>query len=163
METMRKLRRQMLFYGLLMALCAVLFINTLGQQPSVREPLGSFAIPRCVTALIIVLCTALIGQTLQRLKKGCREETAKSVVVSKAPRQRVDLMVKSCFLIAGYAALLTWPIAPSIFTTPVFLFVFIVMLSGKTLRTAVLAMLVALLFGLGLHMLFKTYLFVNLP
>lgn len=163
METMRKLRRQMLFYGLLMALCVVLFVNTLGQQPSMREPLGSFAIPRCVAVLIAVLCTALMGQTLQRLKKMRREQTATSVVDLKAPRQRMDLMGKSCFLIAGYAALLTWPIVPSLFTTPVFLFVFILMLSGKTPRIVALAALVALFFGLGLHTLFKTYLFVNLP
>ena len=159
-QEFRKLILEAAFYIGLLALCLAVILSTIGLPVSLREPLGSSAVPRGISVLIAAFSAFLLGQTLRRIRsqrQGTRSATSKTTSASVSP------VLKTCLLIAAYAALLTWPVVPSSITTPLFLFTLIAALSPRTPKTLCWAAGLAIFFGTGLHVLFKNYLYVNLP
>lgn len=160
-QELRKNILEAAFYVGLMALCLAVIVSTIGLPESLREPLGSSAVPRGISVLIAAFSAFLLGQTLRRIRK--LRQAASTSPESEAPAVSGHPVLKTCVIIAAYAALLTWPVIPSVITTPLFLFILIMALSERTTKNICWAAGLAIVFGAGLHYLFKHYLFVNLP
>jgi len=153
------------FYAVILLVCLAVLVSAMGLPGSLREPLGSAAVPKGVAVLIAAFCIMLLRRTLHDLRT-CVQSGSDAANSAKTPSPASNAggaVLKTCLIITVYAALLTWPIIPSAVTTPVFLFILIMALSSWTWKNFCWAIALSILFGEGLHYLFQNYLFVNLP
>jgi len=154
-----KARLQVAFSLLLVLFCLIFLYDSTNYPVSVREPLGPGFIPRWIALITLFLSLFMVRSSWKELGKVAgvpgNDQTDNAVY-----RKNV---LAALAIMAGYAALLRWPVIPSILATPLFLFCFVIVLGGKTKRTVAAAVAMALLFGIGLHLLFKNVLYVNLP
>ncbi|WP_394356872.1 tripartite tricarboxylate transporter TctB family protein [Shumkonia mesophila] len=139
--------------------CVIIFFDTLNKPTSLREPLGSFSVPRYIALFVIGFSGYLSWQTLARIRRLRYEihDTANTTASSQIP------VLKALCVIIAYCISLTWPVVSSLLTTPVFLFVLIMVLSKWNIKNIVISFFLSILFGVGLPILFKNYLYVNLP
>jgi hypothetical protein len=159
MSMLFKARLQVAF-SLLLVLLSLLFLYDSTNYPvSVREPLGPAFIPRWIAMITLFLSFFMVRDSWKEFGKAA-SAPGNDHTVDAVYRKNV---LASLTIMVGYAALLRWPVVPSIFATPLFLFCFVAVLGGKSRKAVAAAIALALFMGVGLHLLFKNILYVNLP
>jgi hypothetical protein len=159
MSTFFKARLQVAFSLLLVFLCLLFLYDSANYPVSMREPLGPAFIPRWVALITLFLALFMVRGSWKELGKAGAAAGSDQAVNDE---YRKNVMASLAIMI-GYALLLRWPIIPSIFATPLFLFCFVAVLGRKSRKVFAAAVAMALVLGIGLHLLFKNILYVNLP
>lgn len=159
MKGLTKKKTELAFYLLLLVLCAVVYWDACGYPSTLREPIGSAFMPKCMAVLIALAVGSLIPGTVREIRFENNDGREKK----ESRRVRYDLAMRSGIILVVYGIVLTQAILPSILVTPSFLFIFILSLAGFSRTKAIWAAVVSLAFGVGLTVLFKNYLYVNLP
>lgn len=161
MNPVRRARIQLLFALVVIGVCASFIADSFYYPLSTREPLGAAFVPRWVAVITLLLAAGMAAQSRAELrvaKNRAREDEA--AVPDTAYRRH---FIGTVGVMAAYAVLLKWPPVPSIVSTPLFLFIFILLLGGRSKKTLAWATSIGLVLGISLQILFRDVLYVNLP
>jgi len=152
---------QTVFSLCIICVCVFFIIDSFNYRPALREPLGAAFIPRYSAIITLLLAACLAWKSQKTLRTASTEASSKEHPVSnRSLRWR---FAGAILTMAGYAALLKWPVIPSLFITPLFLFIFILILGSQTKKAMWTAFIIAITLGTSLHLLFRNVLYVNLP
>ena len=161
MTPQRRAKVQTIFSLGVICVCVLFIIDSFNYHPALREPLGAAFIPRYSAIITLLLASCLAWKSQKALRTAETEASSdEQSVQDRAWRRR---FVGAILTMAGYAALLKWPVLPSLIITPLFLFIFILLLGSRTKKAIWTAFIIAMTFGISLHLLFRDVLYVNLP
>ncbi|WMS41495.1 tripartite tricarboxylate transporter TctB family protein [Acuticoccus sp. MNP-M23] len=137
----------------------VFFTVSLGLPDSRWEPLGAGSFPRIVMGFLALLCVLAIAGSARRLARiGLPDGLAR---LSGAAFVEHRLVISVFVAFAVYLALMR----PLGFAISTFLFLIVAQLivARRTLKSALIALVVAVVFSFGLNLLFAKVFLVFLP
>lgn len=142
----------------LVVLCVAVFWESLSMPPAFYDPIGPAAFPRALSVTICFLSMMVLFRTF-RVPSGESKQAAQQ----PTHRLRSDLAAALGVLTVVYVLLLTLRLVSFYISSTVYLILSIMLLMRFDLRRLRIAIIIALIMGLGCGYIFKHVFFIDLP
>ena len=142
----------------LVVLCVAVFWESLSMPPAIYDPIGPAAFPRALSVTICFLSVMVLFRTF-RVPSGESKQAAQQ----PTHRLRSDLAAASAVLTVVYVLLLTLRLVSFSISTTVYLILFTMLLMRFDLRRLPIAIIIALIMGLGCGYIFTHVFYIDLP
>ena len=142
----------------LIVLCVAVFWESLSMPPAIYDPIGPAAFPGALSVTIGFLSMMIMLSSFRAPSGESRQATQKP-----AYRLRPDLAVGSTILTVVYVLLLALRLVSFAISTTVYLIFTIMLLMRFDLRRLPIAIIIALMMGLGCGYIFTHVFYIDLP